>query len=142
MSAYCGGSLCSSVAFIQLAEVACQMRDPFDQVGSGKRAYNNAKEAVKQWKHMDLGWVATNKPFIEVMLATAAQEEHQLLQVCSGLNVDFARLLLAHCCCSAPFRCVAYYSIPSNVSAFCVRLHADLSLYGVQGSQCPQFSLA
>ncbi|CAK0753815.1 hypothetical protein CVIRNUC_002249 [Coccomyxa viridis] len=40
------------------------------QVGSGKQAYSNAKEAVKQWKHMDLGWVATNRPVIEVGQAT------------------------------------------------------------------------
>ena len=55
--------------------MACRMRVQSDQVGSGKEAYYNAKEAVKQWKHMDLGWVATNRPVIEVMPATAAQAE-------------------------------------------------------------------
>ena len=55
------------------------MRDQCNQVGSGERAYNDAKEAVKQWKHMDLGWVATNEPVIEVMPATAALEWRHLL---------------------------------------------------------------
>ena len=73
------------------------MRDQFDQVGSGRQAYSNAKEAIKQWKHMDLGWVATNRPVIEVMPATAAQEEHQRLQVYPGLNLNSAELALALC---------------------------------------------
>ena len=32
------------------------------QVGKGRQAYSRAKEYVRQWKHMDLGWVDTNKP--------------------------------------------------------------------------------
>ena len=73
------------------------MHDHFDQVGSGKQAYSNAKEAVKQWKHMDLGWVATNRPVIEVTPAIAAQEEHQRLQAYPGLTLNLAGLALALC---------------------------------------------
>ncbi len=36
------------------------------QVGEGKQAYDNAKDFVKDWKHMDLGWVDTNRPPVEV----------------------------------------------------------------------------
>lgn len=36
------------------------------QVGKGRQAYSRAKEYVRQWKHMDLGWVDTNKPPTQV----------------------------------------------------------------------------
>ena len=36
------------------------------QVGKGRQAYSRAKEYVRQWKHMDLGWVDTNKPLTQV----------------------------------------------------------------------------
>lgn len=35
-------------------------------VGKGRQAYSRAKEYVRQWKHMDLGWVDTNKPPTQV----------------------------------------------------------------------------
>lgn len=39
------------------------------QVGRGKQAYDNAKIFVKQWKHMGLGWLDTNRPPVEVRRA-------------------------------------------------------------------------
>ena len=52
------------------------------QVGQGKQAYENAKDFVKEWRHMDLGWVDTNRPPIEVRLDTvSAQALHEPAQM-------------------------------------------------------------
>ena len=42
------------------------VRHEVAQIGEGKQAYDNAKDFVKSWKHMDLGWVDTNRPPVEV----------------------------------------------------------------------------
>lgn len=45
------------------------------QIGKGKQAYDNAKDFVKEWRHMDLGWVDTNRPPVEVT-PTETCEQH------------------------------------------------------------------
>jgi hypothetical protein len=32
------------------------------QVGKGKQAYARARQYVSEWRHMELGWVGTNRP--------------------------------------------------------------------------------
>ena len=36
------------------------------QVGKGEDAYARAKQFVSDWRHMDLGWVDTNRPDVKV----------------------------------------------------------------------------
>ena len=58
---------------------------------------------------MDLGWVATNRPIIEVMPATASQKEHQVYLVLKNgpCKACPSTLLLQH-----PLPVSAYHSLP------------------------------
>ena len=35
-------------------------------MGHGKQSFDAAKEVLRSWQHMSLGWVDTNKPAIKV----------------------------------------------------------------------------
>ncbi|CAL8462562.1 g2095 [Coccomyxa elongata] len=62
------------------------------QVGKGKRAYTTAREFVKTWQHMGLGWVDTNRPEVKVGEHVIVMAKVLgLLWMCNPLRIVYAR---------------------------------------------------
>ncbi|BDA46429.1 probable UPF0548 protein At2g17695 [Coccomyxa sp. Obi] len=62
------------------------------QVGKGKRAYTAAREFVKTWQHMGLGWVDTNRPEVKVGEHVIVMAQVLgLLWMCNPLRIVYAR---------------------------------------------------
>ncbi|KAK9906596.1 hypothetical protein WJX75_004704 [Coccomyxa subellipsoidea] len=62
------------------------------QIGKGKQAYRKAKDFVREWQHMGLGWADTNRPAVKVGEHVIVMAQVLgLLWMCNPLRIVYVR---------------------------------------------------